>query len=314
MHGLRKLMNIFKKLSWDNIKWHLYKRLLKKEEMLYKVHGNWMYLDLQTEGISHALAVDGIREADKVEIIEQELREGMVVLDCGSNIGFYPLLEATIVKETGKVFTFEPDPRNYSLLIKNININLYDGIIEPINMAVSDKSGEAQIIIATRSNLSKVATENDKEYLERHSIEDRINIQSTSVDEFCEGKNIELDFVRMDIEGYEVEVFRGMKKTFEASKKGFKVLLELHPHLYSEHRCFATELEKLFQLNFKAKVIISAGKPRPEKFVDLGYNPLREIKSDGFIRGWYENVRSEDVAELTCYQPKMSRYVLLEKQ
>ena len=307
-------MNILKKLSWPNIKWQFYKRILKKKTMLRKVCGNWMYLDLQTEGISHVLAVDGIREADKIEIIEQELREGMVVLDCGSNIGFYPLLEASIVKESGKVFAFEPDPRNYDLLIKNININLYEGIIKPINMAVSDKSGESQIIIATRSNLSKVVTENDKEYLKKHSIEDRINIQSKSVDEFCEGKNIELDFVRMDIEGYEVEVFRGMKKTFGASKKGFKVLMELHPDLYSENRSLAVELEKLFQLNFKAKVIISASEPRPEKFVDLGYTPLREIKSDGFVHGWYENIKNKDVVELTCYQPKLSRYLLIEKQ
>ena len=307
-------MNIFKKLSWPNIKWHFYKRILKKKEMLRKVYGNWMYLDLQTEGISRSLAVDGIREADKIEIIEQELNKDMVVLDCGSNIGFYPLLEASIVKASGKVFAFEPDPRNYDLLLKNININSYREIVEPFYMAVSDHTGEEQLLMATESNLSKVVTESDKEFLERHSIVDSINIKSISVDDFCKDKKIELDFVRMDIEGYEVEVFRGMKKTFEASKKGFKVLLELHPNLYSENRSLASELEDLFHINFKAKIIVSAGEPRPEKFVDLGYTPLREIKSDGFVRGWYENIKNEDVVELTCYQPKISRYLLIEKQ
>ncbi|MBN2169133.1 MAG: hypothetical protein JW738_07800, partial [Actinobacteria bacterium] len=84
---------------------------------------------------------------------------------------------------------------------------------------------------------------------------------------------------------------------------------------YSEKRSFATELEKLFNLNFKAKIIISSGTSNGrEKFADLGYTPLREIKSDGFIRGWYENIKNEDVFELTCYPPQMSRYALLEKQ
>jgi len=118
----------------------------------------------------------------------------------------------------------------------------------------------------------------------------------------------------MDIEGYEVEVFQGMRKTCKNAKSGFMILLELHPNLYSEKRSFAKELEKLFQLDFRAKIIISAGEPTPKKFDDLGYIPVRKIESDGFIRGWYENIENKDVPGLTCYQPKISRYILLEKQ
>ena len=44
-------------------------------------------------------------------------------------------------------------------------------------------------------------------------------------------KKRELDFVRMDIEGSEVEVLEGMKRTLKAANPGFKILLELHPHI-----------------------------------------------------------------------------------
>ena len=182
-------MNILNKKTWSNLKWHFYKRILKRKRLLCNVQEHLMYLDLQNEGISHTLAVQGVREADKVEIVERELKEGATVLDCGSNIGCYPLLEASIVKKTGRVFAFEPDVRNYELLLKNISINQYNKIIEPFNMALSDKSGEEQFLITTRSNLSKVATDNDKEFLEKHSIEECIKIKSISIDDFCKNKN-----------------------------------------------------------------------------------------------------------------------------
>ena len=64
--------------------------------MLRTVQGNKMFLDLQRAGISRTLAIMGIREADHVELMQEELKQGMVVVDIGANIGYYTLMAASI--------------------------------------------------------------------------------------------------------------------------------------------------------------------------------------------------------------------------
>ena len=127
-------------------------------------------------------------------------------------------------------------------------------------------------------------------------------------------ENIIPDFIRMDIEGFEVEVFQGMKNIFINAKSGFMIFLELHPHAYSEERSFAKELEKLFDLGYFARALISAGEPSPKKYKEFGYTPKMEIVTDGFKRGYYDDVINDHVIPLTCYTPKSSRYVLLKKR
>ncbi len=106
------------KKLWNHFRWQLHKHLLRKKTILCKVQSNWMYLDLVNEGISRVLAIYGIREADHTQIMKRELKSGMAVLDIGSNIGYYPLLEASLVGTKGKVYAIEPDPRNIELLKK----------------------------------------------------------------------------------------------------------------------------------------------------------------------------------------------------
>ena len=86
------------------------RNLLRRRVVLGKLHGFKIYLDLDDHGISRTLAVVGTREQDQIAILKRELREGMVVLDIGSNVGSYALLAASLVGESGRVFAVEPAP------------------------------------------------------------------------------------------------------------------------------------------------------------------------------------------------------------
>jgi FkbM family methyltransferase len=297
---------------WRQIDWYSSKYLLRKKIIRRTVHHMPMYLDLVTPGISKTLAIRRMREADKTLIVEEFLREGMVVLDCGSNIGYYPLLEASIVKQSGRVFAIEADPRHYELLAKNVAL-APPNVIEVFRMAVSNTVGEVTMVLAEKSNLSRVASRTAPASDANPAETDTVTIPATTIDAFLCDHDVEPDFFRMDIEGHEVEVLQGMGGTLERAKRGFKILMELHPNTYSDTHNFAAELNKLFQMGFRARVIISAGGLRPKPFRDLGYRPAREIASDGFMRGWYEGVEEHHVVELTCSVPKVSRYVMLEK-
>ena len=295
------------------VDWMLSKYLLQKSIIKRRLNEFEMFLDLKTPGISRTLAIYRTREDDMIEIIKTYLKEGMTILDCGSNIGFYPMLATKLVKENGKVFSIEPDPRNYKILLKNIQISSFPKIIEPYNMALSNHSGKQTMIIANESNLNKLKSNNDDQFKNRHLINGEVSVKTMTVDDFCSKKNTKIDFIRMDIEGFEIEVFEGMEKTLESASSGFMILLELHPHLYSTEKSFSDVLKKVFNLGFKSEVIVSAGEAQPKKFKELGYSPTKKIKSDGYIRGWYENVKAEDAILLTCFEPKMSRYILLKK-
>lgn len=304
-----KKLHLLRRLDW-----FIAERIFHKLTIKRRLKEFEMYLDVKTPGISKTLAIYKSRENDMVQVIKEVMKPGMTVIDCGSNIGFYPLLEANILKNSGSIYAVEPDSRNFKILEKNIKLCPYGEMIKPYKMAFSNKNGVEEMLVAKQSNLTKLSANDNEKFSAKYAVDDIVEVKTITMDDFCAQNDIHTDFVRMDIEGFEVEVFQGMKKLFINAKTGFMVLLELHPHAYSEERSFARELAKLFDMGYFAKILISAGEPIPKKYEELGYIPKEEIVTDGFIRGWYEDVKIEHVISLTCGEPKASRYILLEKR
>ena len=294
--------------------WLLNKYIFRRVQFKRKLRDVEMYLDLVNPGISKVLSVYKTREDDMVQVMKEVLKSGMTIVDCGSNIGFYPLLEAKILKGKGKIFAIEPDERNYRILEQNADLESSGIKIETFKIALSNSTGKQKMFVAERANLNKLVSEGEDGFADRNIVNKTIDVDTMTMDDFCLQQNISVDFVRMDIEGFEVEVFEGMKHTFKNAKSGFMVFLELHPIAYSEERSFSNELKILIDQGFFAKVLITAGEPKPKKISKLGYSPKKLIPSDGVVRGYYDDIKNEDLIELTCSVPKVSRYVLMQKK
>jgi len=88
-----------------------------------------MYIDSRDTTVGTSLLKWGFFEKYETKLFKKSIKRGMVVLDIGANIGYYTLLAARLVGDEGKVFAFEPDPYNYSLLRKNIEANRYNNVI-----------------------------------------------------------------------------------------------------------------------------------------------------------------------------------------
>lgn len=84
------------------------------------VQGHKMYLD---EKDTLYISLDKIYEPCETIFFQNEVNKGHVVLDIGANIGYYTLLFAKKVGLDGHVFAFEPEPQNFALLSKNVEIN-----------------------------------------------------------------------------------------------------------------------------------------------------------------------------------------------
>lgn len=91
-----------------------------------EVQGHKMFLDSKD---SLRLSIHGIYEPLETELAKKEVKKGNVVLDIGANIGYYTLIFAKLVGEDGKVFAFEPDPTNFALLKKNVEMNGYKNVM-----------------------------------------------------------------------------------------------------------------------------------------------------------------------------------------
>lgn len=179
------------------------------------------------------------------------LKEGDVVLDIGANIGYYALAEAKLVGETGKVYAIEPVASNFQLLQKNVNLNKFSNV-ETFQYAVGDKNEMADIFVSNMSNLCAV----NKDAVGGEIVEVQ-PVSMITIDEFIKDKKTP-KLIRMDVEGYEYEILKGMKDTL---KEDIKILMELHPQPGFMH---PNKLQELYQIleknNFRVKFVVFENK------------------------------------------------------
>lgn len=280
-----------------------------------------MHLDLKDEGISSSLINKKIddpeREAAFMKILRKEISPGMVAVDIGANIGYVTLVMADLVGSLGSVYAIEPHPRNFSLLLRNIEANGYMDRVFPFQLGISNNSGTSKFHVSGASNLHSI--------LSSPNTEDVIDIVVLTLDDFLGGKDYP-DFVKMDIEGHEVEALDGMFTVLKNSTKTTKILMEVHPMYYTEDRSLEIQLRRLLEIGFSTKYVISAGIARPDFFKRNGYEPDEVIFTDGWYRGIYSNVTNEHMIMAACHvheqfieqrnihSRKVVRSIMIEKQ
>ena len=282
-----------------------YKLLYNNNLIIRKVNEYNMYLDIHQFGISGTLAVFRKREKVDTEIVKKELKKGMKVIDIGSNIGYYALLEAGIVGEEGKVYSFEPDPRNIRLLKKNIKLNNFQEIIEFYPLAVSNQNSFQDFYLNKRSNVSSMISS------ENLSAEETIKVKTIKIDDFNQK---DIDFIRMDIEGYEVKAIDGMMNTLRETKKKLKILIELHPFSYTEKEFnFLERLKRLKEIGYSPKyAVFHLSREMKKKLTERGYKLEGLVHEDIGKAGFCRDMKIEDLISL-INNNIFPRSILLEK-
>jgi FkbM family methyltransferase len=157
------------------------------------------------------------KDAHLVERFLRHVRPGARVVDGGAHWGYFTLLAAQAVGSEGSVVAFEPDPRSAQRLEWNIHANGFGDRVTLIRAALSDRSGERQLFTHPRhhswSSLfaapgSGVA----------HAV------PALAADEAIQG---EVDVVKLDVEGGEVEALRGMRALI--GRRRPVLFVECHP-------------------------------------------------------------------------------------
>jgi len=229
-----------------------------------KINGVKMFLDLKKdEGISKFLMIYGKREPLSVDhlLALGILKEGGVALDLGANIGYYALLESKLVGNNGLVYAVEPVLNNLRLLKKNIELNHMNNV-NTYNLAMGrEDKAQVEIYMRSKGNLSSL-TPLSPEYGKIVATE---QVKMRSVDTFVRQEiGRTPDFIRMDVEGYELEILEGMKETMREKPC---LQIEFHPTLLNKEQ--KDRIYELLKGNYSSVTIIINPKPYPGRFIRM---------------------------------------------
>ena len=169
------------------------------------------------------------REEEIVNSVKLNANETFV--DVGANVGAYTLKIASDYKSKGiKVIAIEAHPANYKALCKNIDINKFTNI-HAINKAVSDHKGI--VTMYERKFLKRIQPEwyTIHETISGHQLDKRysIEVESDTLDAILD--NYKVDFIKIDIEGAEVEALKGATNTLDRLRK---IIVEIHENNFDK--------------------------------------------------------------------------------
>lgn len=256
----------------------------------------------------------GEREPELLYTLRKELREGMVCMDLGANIGYVTLLMAEKIGKSGVIYAIEPDPVNIEFLKINLKLNNYLDRVTVYNIGMSNKSGKMDFYVGKSSNLGGMTKSKNTS-----STPMKVSVETLS--NFC-NKHAPPELIKMDIEGHEVEVLEGMYDIVVKDDFPCKIVMELHPTFYSEARSLEYWVRRFLERGFKTKYVISAAVEVPEKFKEWGYSPIKTFPTK---RALYDDFSDEHMLIACCrlneqwmphknkYSQKIARFVMIER-
>ncbi|MCB0017582.1 MAG: FkbM family methyltransferase [Anaerolineales bacterium] len=181
-----------------------------------------------------------IHEKTASRLLVYALRRSRVFIDVGANLGWFSCLAGKCMPD-GEIYSFEMDDQNLALLKANISLNRCDNI-EPFHMAVTSSDGFTNYQRAARLPSTNFAIEVNETQTPRFEI---VKVRTTSLDSFCINRQILPDLVKIDVEGAEMMVLRGMKSLL--THDHLKLLLEIHPTYLPRFGSHAVEIISYLQ-------------------------------------------------------------------
>ncbi|MDB5319428.1 MAG: methyltransferase FkbM family protein [Phycisphaerales bacterium] len=145
----------------------------------------------------------GLYELDKQRIFNTLVKPGDVVFDVGANAGYYTLLGAVLAGPEGKVFAFEPLPRNASIVRRHVEMNKLSNVTV-FEGAVCDRDGTAMFDSGAIPEMAHLSESGG------------IEVRTFKLDSLLAEGVPPPAVMKVDVEGAEVDVLNGARRLIEA--------------------------------------------------------------------------------------------------
>jgi len=197
-----------------------------------------------------------VSDKQRIAKVKEVIKQGDTVIDIGANIGFYTEIMAKAVGSKGKVLSFEPDRTNFkhlsSIAKKFPQVEIY-------NLAVGDETKEVKLFSSPDFNV------------DHHTYDDgegraSVTIDQVRLDEFIKDENIQ--FVKIDIQGFDFHAIKGMEGIFKSSES-MSILGELWPYgLKNAGVDYMESLLFLEKYNFKCELYTKESRKELAGYLD----------------------------------------------
>ena len=186
-------------------------------EMVSGVLGFWSFpiggvaFSTPVSMVSEARLISRRYESAVSEAIQELLQPGMNCIDGGAHVGYFSMLFSRMIGSGGTVYSFEPHPKNFALLVNNTKKRRYSNIL-PLPLALSDKSGDTELFESVSSTGHSIYR------LDKKATGRMARVKSVSLDDFlAERGNPPIHLLKLDIQGAEQAALQGATRLLRDS-------------------------------------------------------------------------------------------------
>ncbi len=144
----------------------------------------------------------GLQEFDDMAFVLHFLRKGDLFADIGANVGTYTLLASGVCGAS--TIAFEPDPPSFASLCRNVFVNGLDNVVSPRRLALGAAAGEVAFTVGLQAG----------GHIVHEGSEATQTVPMDTLDSCLDGRVPTM--IKMDVEGFEADVLRGARRTFES--------------------------------------------------------------------------------------------------
>lgn len=162
----------------------------------------------------------GFRENSRIELYKL-IGKGQVFVDVGANIGDVTMHAAQLLGGNGKVIALEPDPLNYQRLTANLSLNKFENILA-VNQGAGKVAGDYIIHSVEKGNagMNRILPANDARGEGRQ-------ITVTTLDRLIQELSlVKVDLIKIDTEGFEMNVLAGARNSIERFLPAFFIEID----------------------------------------------------------------------------------------
>lgn len=177
---------------------------------------------------------DRVWELETTRLVEKWVKPGDICLDIGASVGYFTLLFSRLVGKMGKVLSFEPTTNQIPYITENVRVNGYTDRVRIYHMGAFDVNDVIEMPVHAPI---------------------KYKVKVGPVDDVLEAEGImTVDFIKIDVDGVEPKVLKGLQRTIERSKN-LKMVIEYYPKYLIQAGCDPKEFMDLINKYFTYEVI-----------------------------------------------------------